>query len=183
MSDIVKQCKQCKTSEKMFSFLTREEESDYFDFWDGFISPECSWKFRQNEFYIQDFENGICPFCKEKLIDTMLTHDDFLAIGEASNYNRDLLLAMIELRKKDVIEFETRMQPFRQKKEEHDREKKRRTEEYLVKLNKVPHCPYCNSTDIKKITGTERAVSVGMLGLFSKKLNKSFKCKNCGGTF
>ena len=44
-------------------------------------------------------------------------------------------------------------------------------------------CPYCNSTDTKKISGTERVVSVAMLGLFSKKINKSFKCNNCGGTF
>ena len=47
----------------------------------------------------------------------------------------------------------------------------------------IPHCPICNSTNIHKIPGTERAVSVIGLGLFSKKINKSFKCNNCGGTF
>ena len=47
----------------------------------------------------------------------------------------------------------------------------------------VPPCPFCNSTNIHKISGTERAVSVIGLGLFSKKINKSFKCNNCGGTF
>lgn len=49
-------------------------------------------------------------------------------------------------------------------------------------LNK-PRCPYCNSTNVKNISDTERVVSVAMLGLFSKKINKSFKCNNCGGTF
>ncbi len=44
-------------------------------------------------------------------------------------------------------------------------------------------CPYCHSTDTRKIGDGERAVSVLGLGLFSNKINKSFKCKNCGGTF
>lgn len=48
---------------------------------------------------------------------------------------------------------------------------------------KTVECPYCHSTNIHKITGTERAVSVIGLGLLSKKINKSFKCKKCGGTF
>lgn len=180
----IKQCKKCKPNLKMFTSLKFDDnDASFLIFWDEFIDGKRLKNFCKNESYNQDFENNICPFCKGKLIDTMLTRNDFYAIGEASNYNRDLLLAMIDLRKKDVIEFETRMQPFRQKQEEHDREQKRRAEERLVKLNKVLHCPYCNSTNVRKITGTERAVSVGMLGLFSKKLNKSFKCKNCGGTF
>ena len=44
-------------------------------------------------------------------------------------------------------------------------------------------CPFCKSTNVKKIGVGERAVSVIGLGLLSKKINKSFKCKNCGGTF
>lgn len=45
------------------------------------------------------------------------------------------------------------------------------------------HCPYCSSTNVKRISGGERAVSIAMLGIFSKKINKSFKCLNCKGTF
>lgn len=44
-------------------------------------------------------------------------------------------------------------------------------------------CPYCKSNNVRKISGTERAVSVIGLGLFSKKINKSFMCENCKGTF
>ena len=47
----------------------------------------------------------------------------------------------------------------------------------------VVECPYCHSTNVKKISGAERVASVAMLGIFSKKINKSFKCNNCGGTF
>lgn len=49
-------------------------------------------------------------------------------------------------------------------------------------LNK-PKCPTCQSTDIQKIGTGERIASVAALGIFSKKINKSFKCKNCGYTW
>ena len=52
----------------------------------------------------------------------------------------------------------------------------------LVQQNK-PKCPTCSSTNVQKIGTGERAVSVAMLGMFSKKINKSFKCKNCGYTW
>lgn len=68
--------------------------------------------------------------------------------------------------------------------------------DYMVKYKECPtiwylseeeqskvHCPYCNSTNVKKISGTERVTSVAMMGIFSKKINKSFKCNACGGTF
>lgn len=49
-------------------------------------------------------------------------------------------------------------------------------------LNK-PKCPTCSSTNVQKIGVGERVVSVAMLGIFSEKINKSFKCKNCGYTW
>ena len=47
----------------------------------------------------------------------------------------------------------------------------------------VPKCPTCQSSDVRKIDLLERGISVATLGLFSKKINKSFKCKNCGYTW
>lgn len=44
-------------------------------------------------------------------------------------------------------------------------------------------CPNCHSTDVKRISGTERVASVVGLGLFSKKINKTYKCKNCKCTW
>ena len=58
--------------------------------------------------------------------------------------------------------------------------------EYVTYFNtagKEVVCPTCKSTNIEKIGFAERAVSVGVLGIFSKKINKSFKCKNCGYTW
>lgn len=46
-----------------------------------------------------------------------------------------------------------------------------------------PKCPHCQSTNIAKISGAERTMSVIGLGILSKKINKSFKCKSCGYTW
>lgn len=47
----------------------------------------------------------------------------------------------------------------------------------------VPRCPTCQSENIRKIGGLERGASIGLFGLFSKKINKTFKCNNCGYTW
>lgn len=67
-------------------------------------------------------------------------------------------------------------------------EQNRITDQWYAKQNAQkfstgPKCPTCNSTDIRKISTGERMMSVGMLGLFSKKINKSFKCNKCGYTW
>ena len=47
----------------------------------------------------------------------------------------------------------------------------------------IPKCPTCQSTNTQKIGTGERVVSVAMMGIFSKKINKSFKCNSCGYTW
>lgn len=44
-------------------------------------------------------------------------------------------------------------------------------------------CPYCNSSNVTKISTVNRAVSVGMLGLASSKIGKTHKCNDCGSTW
>ena len=53
----------------------------------------------------------------------------------------------------------------------------------LEEASRVPKCPTCQSTNVSKIGTAERVGSVAMLGIFSKKINKSFKCKSCGYTW
>ena len=54
-------------------------------------------------------------------------------------------------------------------------------QKYLAEHN--IHCPYCNSSNVTKISTVNRAVSVGMLGLASKKLGKQWHCNSCGSDF
>lgn len=44
----------------------------------------------------------------------------------------------------------------------------------------TPKCPTCGCPDLEKIGAGEKAVSAAMFGLFSKKIHKQFRCKNCG---
>ena len=44
-------------------------------------------------------------------------------------------------------------------------------------------CPYCNSSNVTKISTVNRAVSVGMFGLASSKIGKTHKCNDCGSTW
>lgn len=44
----------------------------------------------------------------------------------------------------------------------------------------VPHCPNCNSTNIKRISTTSRMLSGLTLGILSSNVGKTFKCNNCG---
>lgn len=103
----------------------------------------------------------------------MLTRDDFRAIGDYSNYNRDFLLAMIDLRKKDVIEFETKMQPFREAFKRKQEERERKRQEYLADKDK-PKCPKCGSTSI---TAGQRGYTLltGFIGS-GKTINRCAKC-------
>ena len=53
----------------------------------------------------------------------------------------------------------------------------------LEETSRVPKCPTCQSTNIRKMGGVERGASIWAFGLFSKKINKTFKCNSCGYTW
>lgn len=45
------------------------------------------------------------------------------------------------------------------------------------------HCPYCNSTNVNKISGLAKAGSVALFGIFSQKVKKQWHCRQCGSDF
>lgn len=53
----------------------------------------------------------------------------------------------------------------------------------LEKQSYQPECPTCHSKNIQRISGIERGASIMGLGIFSKKINKSYKCNHCGYTW
>lgn len=63
--------------------------------------------------------------------------------------------------------------------------------EYIVAKRKIqeeieakkPHCPFCNSTNLKKIGAGSRLLSVGTLGLAGAKMGKTYHCNNCKANF
>lgn len=53
-------------------------------------------------------------------------------------------------------------------------------QEKLQKQQNTPKCPTCGSTDIKKLSTTSKVLGVGLLGLASKTVGKTYKCNKCG---
>lgn len=51
------------------------------------------------------------------------------------------------------------------------------------KVNCIPKCPICGSSNISKIGVINRGVSTHFLGLASDKIGKTHKCNNCGTTW
>ena len=45
------------------------------------------------------------------------------------------------------------------------------------------HCPYCNSTNVNKISGTKKAISIIGFGILSNKIGKQWHCNNCKSDF
>lgn len=64
--------------------------------------------------------------------------------------------------------------------ESEERKRKNRAEAEAEERRPKPHCPTCNSTNIKKISAGAKAVSVGLFGIFSQKVKHQFHCNNCG---
>ena len=121
-----------------------------------------------------------CPFCQNVVLCLNISEDDVYALFVSSNGNRQLLEAMIDLHDKDIIEYELKMSQFRNQIEQ---QKSIQNTQSTIKQDNTPKCPHCNSTNIKPITTGERIGSITMLGIFSKKINKSFKCLDCKYTW
>lgn len=121
--------------------------------------------------------------CGGELIPIELPHDDYILLTYIWNdrnsnkndirVNWDLYNAMVELKKNDIIEYNLKMAQFRTQVNQQKQQQE----------SNVPKCPHCRSTNIKSISAINRGASIAMLGAFSKKINKSFECKNCGYTW
>lgn len=127
----------------------------------GVYCPKCLNSRLKMSLKIKGVDNNICPLCKIQMKDSISG-----TIQEIYDYGEN----HPEL--KESPEFDE--------------------EAYETWKNWVPisyssstgiKCPTCQSTNVQKIGAGERAVSVGMFGLFSKKINKSFKCNSCGYTW
>ena len=113
----------------------------------------------------------LCPLNKEN-ISTIPDGGWVKAISTDENFMK----AMTELYENDPIEYQLKMSQFKASLKQQENSKK-------VEDDNKPKCPNCHSTNIKAITGTERVMSIMGLGIFSKKINKSFKCLNCKYTW
>lgn len=113
----------------------------------------------------------LCPLNKEN-ISTIPDGGWVKAVSTDENFMK----AMTELYENNPIEYQLKISQFKANLKQQESSKK------VEEDNKV-RCPNCHSTNVKAITGTEQAMSIMGLGIFSKKINKSFKCLNCKYTW
>lgn len=119
MDDTILYCKDCGKTKKNIIYrieayraktckpeteISRLFTPKYIDFYKGFILPGDIKK---------EEPKDICPYCGNPIEDTNMPVYDFFFFAEEENYNRPLLEAMIELRNKDIIEYELKMGMFK----------------------------------------------------------------------
>lgn len=119
-----------------------------------------------------------CRFCNCALICTDYT-SEFLMEKAHKEYNLGIIIDVAkEYGNNQFSEeaYQHRLDVIKKENAEIDRSLKQRTHSY----SSIPHCPTCNSTNIKRISTASKAVGVGLFGLFSKTARSQFECKDCG---
>ncbi len=112
--------------------------------------------------------------CNGKLVEIPISEEEFNIICYVSDDN-SFLQAMIDLKEKDIIEYNLKLSQFKTQLEQQKNSK--------TQNDTTPRCPNCKSTNIKPISTLNRGASIAMFGVFSKKINKSFECLNCKYTW
>lgn len=71
------------------------------------------------------------------------------------------------------------------KRQHEEEQRKKEYEEKIYNEAKAREvsCPYCHSTNTKKISQMSRVASIGFWGVFSKKIGKQWHCNECGSDF
>ena len=138
-----------------------------------------------------------CIFCdyNETII---VTEDEYTKLYDyfkkaSPSEQDDLLNTKVEatLRQKYTYKSPFFDKEYNEKRKKYESTKNKAVREHIrfnsgVTLNDIkqpqslPHCPTCNSTNVKKISAGAKAVSVGLFGIFSQKVKRQFHCNNCG---
>lgn len=117
------------------------------------------------DYYFEDEHDMICPVCNKKIIMAHISDyelKDLMDISQDSNF----IKSMDDLKRDNIIEFESRMSQFRSQAAQQD--------------TNTPHCPTCGSTNVEKISVGKKVVGGAIFGLFSSNVRKTMCCKNCG---
>lgn len=124
-------------------------------------------------------ENDICNFCGTKEIVTPYSWDKWLYDG---GYDFDPSKKILEEYAKPNPLFDEELYNKRialEKSQQQATLNQMRMEKQQAQRANVPKCPTCGSTNIRRISTLDRAVSIGILGIFSGKIGKNYECLNC----
>ena len=126
-------------------------------------------------------EESHCRFCKEIMINTGTTLDEYINFDD----NEETVWETLQLEKiKSGESYSKAVKKQRKKwqKEMHD-EGVRKALEARKGIGTTVTCPYCYSTNVKKVGMSGRLLSVFTFGLASGKVGKQWHCRSCGSDF
>lgn len=146
--------------------------------------PACGWV---RDIPDPNNELHVCTYCHHELRDSVYGLEYYDAQGKELYKNESPWKVFIPSHRalfdKEIVnqpEFDPKLC------KEREESAKLRAEYTVRQYQKTkaeafkPKCPTCNSTNVVKISGTKRFVSVGVFGLASSNIGKTMECKNCG---
>ena len=112
--------------------------------------------------------------CNGELETLNISWDELSIIADIST-DRNLLQAMIDLKEKDIIEYNLKMSQFKTQLEQ------QKSARAKIKTDNRLKCPTCGSAKVIRIPGLSKATWVALQGVYSiGKISKTFQCMNCG---
>lgn len=126
--------------------------------------------------YYEDEKLTICPRCGSEFKQLNMLSDDYSILTRIST-DPKFMESMVQLYDSDIVEYESLMSQFRTQVEHQKQQKESQRSD-------KPQCPYCHSSNVKKITTTSKAVHTALFGIFSLSRNsKQWHCNNCNSDF
>lgn len=127
-------------------------------------------------FYYDDY-NGKCPCCGESLEEMKIGLDELYNITDAGSPNPDYILAMNDLKARDIIEYTERYNKLVN--QQHELEEQKKVAEAAKKQAEerkanTRHCPKCNGTNFTPV----RKKYGLFMGFATNKVE--LVCNNCG---
>lgn len=179
ISSFAKECPNCGFP--MAEFLQEHNLNDATKAW---ICTKCGNQDKNDE------KNPLCEYCKSPLVQTDID-------------NKTIYKMMGELKDDGYHQYTINVSKqygddFSEEAYEHRVQKEKEQHEYYMRKYERTHslsqqstqsstpqvtCPYCKSTNCKKISSGTRWLSTGLFGLSSKKIGKQWHCNSCGSDF
>lgn len=129
-------------------------------------------------------DKQICDYCNSMM---QYIPKQFLIGKRGIALNNDLKQKFIDEYIKSSPEFDQYLFDHRDEdlfnRRMENKSKLEHGKQILEEQFRLPECPTCHSKNVQSISGIERGASIIGLGIFSKKINKSYKCKHCGYTW
>lgn len=119
----------------------------------------------------------ICPDCGcKELITYNISNEDVTTICDISK-DPSFLESMIKLKESDPIDYALKMSQFK-----NYLGQQKIVNQQANESNNIV-CPYCKSTNTKKITTTAKAINTAVFGILGTKRHKQWHCNNCNSDF